>query len=98
APGRGGELLHRRGERRHAGYRVGYEQGQVLNDVQQIKLAAEFLGKSCGVVQGNVGKLAEVGGHEDAVQVDHGGFPSRDITYVRAGRTARGVVALWDRA
>jgi hypothetical protein len=70
--GGGGELLDRRGRGRRHQHGLGDEQGQVLDDVEEVDFGAELLREGHRVRQGVRGGLAEVGGHEDAAQVDHG--------------------------
>ena len=45
---------------------------QILDDMEQVQIGLELLGKGNRIAQGIVRPLAEIRGHEDAVQVDHG--------------------------
>ena len=44
---RGRDLLHRRRNGWRAGDGIGNEQGQILNDVQQVQLRPELLQRAC---------------------------------------------------
>src|SRR5262249_32089330 len=67
---RRGELLRRRRNWNGTdGFRD--EESQVLHDVQKIQLGVEFFGERGGVGERIFGVLAEIGGDENAVQVDH---------------------------